>query len=435
MRRRIVLAIMLVAGASVALFALPLALAVRDNYRDEELLRLQRDAVVLSRGIDVQDAGSDPIELPQTGDAIAVYDRAGRRVAGDGPATADALVTTTLRTLRPDQRAGGGALVATVPLVVAERVTGVVRIARDGSAITRRTRQAWLGLAGLAAVVLVLAAAAAVAIARRLAGPLERIAAGARRLGHGDFTARAAPSGVAELDAVGHALDVTAQRLDDLISRERAFSADASHQLRTPLTALRIELEAIELRPDPPPELASALTQVERLQTTMDTLLAAARDAPRTRTTFSLGTIVDEVAQRWREPLAASDRRLHVVMEAPDAGATGSPAVLTEILSVLMSNATQHGRGTVTVTVRHAAPGWVALDVADEGPGVAGSPEAIFARRVGSGEGGHGIGLALARTLATAEGARLSLGGAGPHPVFTLLLPEATTDDGFHEAR
>ena len=423
MRRRIVVAIVLVAAASVVLFALPLAVAIRDNYRDEELLRLQRDAVAATRGIDVGSASADPIELPASADDLAVYDRAGRRIAGSGPPRGDALVVATLRSGRPDDQAGGGELVASVPLVVAERVTGAMRLARSDAKVISRTRRAWLTLVGLGVLVVALAGAAAIIIAGRLAAPLERIAGTARRLGDGDFTARAQPSGVPELDAVGRTLEITAQRLDELLSRERAFSADASHQLRTPLAALRIELEAMELRDDPPPELAPALAQIDRLQETIDTLLGIARDAPRTREPFGLTELIAGVEERWRGSLAEAGRPLRIVIEETDAAATGSPAVVLEILSVLLSNAVEHGAGAVTLTVRRAASGWVAIDVADEGPGVPDPAEAVFERGVGSGPSGHGIGLALARALADAEGARLSLSRAAPHPVFSLLLP------------
>jgi signal transduction histidine kinase len=422
-RRRIVVAIVLVAAASVVLFALPLAVAVHNSYRDEELLRLQRDAVAATRGIDVGSASRDAIELPRSADELAVYDRTGQRLAGNGPPRGDALVMAALRSGRPGDQAAGGQLVASVPLVVAERVRGAVRIARSDATVTSRTRRAWLTLVGLGVLVVALAGAAAMIIARRLAAPLERIAVTARRLGEGDFTARAQPSGVPELDAVGQVLEITAQRLGELLSRERAFSADASHQLRTPLAALRIELEAMELRDDPPAELAPALAQVDRLQTTIDTLLTVARDVPRIRRTFALTELIAGVQERWHGPLARAGRPLRVVIEDTDTIATGSPAVILEILSVLLSNAAEHGAGVVTLTVRGAASGWVAIDVADEGPGLTGPAEAVFERGVGSERPGHGIGLALARALADAEGARLSLSRAAPHPVFSLLLP------------
>jgi signal transduction histidine kinase len=220
---------------------------------------------------------------------------------------------------------------------------------------------------------------------------------------------------------VGAALDATAQRLDDLVSRERAFSADASHQLRTPLAALRLELEAIELRTRGTPELPAALAQVDRLQATVDTLLKVARDAPERRAVTDLQTLLDESESRWRPGLAAWGRPLRTVVQTPDPVAAASPLVVSEVLDVLVWNADEHGSGAVTITVRDVH-GWLAVDVADEGPGLTVDTEAVFTRRSDAAEG-HGIGLALARSLAHAEGGRLSVTDAGPSPVFTLLLP------------
>jgi signal transduction histidine kinase len=93
------------------------------------------------------------------------------------------------------------------------------------------------------------------------------------------------------------------------------------------------------------------------------------------------------------------------------------------MLEVLLDNAHRHGAGEVTVTVRDLER-WLAVEVADQGPGFPGDAEQSFERRVGSGAG-HGIGLALARSLAHAEGGRLSVTDPGPRPVVTLLLPRA----------
>jgi len=88
---------------------------------------------------------------------------------------------------------------------------------------------------------------------------------------------------------------------------------------------------------------------------------------------------------------------------------------------VLLSNAHRHGAGTVTVTAR-SVHGGLAIDVCDEGPGFTGDPDHVFDRRTPSRDG-HGIGLALARSLAEAEGGRLSISRAQPEPTLTLLLP------------
>ncbi|WP_028066057.1 sensor histidine kinase [Solirubrobacter soli] len=423
MRRRLMLAIAGVATAAVVLFALPLAFVLERNYRDDALLRLQRDTIAATRAVDVDPRGGDPVELPPSADRLAVYDAAGRRVAGDGGAARDdALVDAALRTAAPVSDSGSSRLVAVVPLLTGERVTGALRAQRSGDATADAIRRAWLALAGLALLVVLLAVFAALVLGRRLALPLERLAAAARRLGQGDFATRAPRGGVPEADEIAVALDETAQRLADLVARERAFSADASHQLRTPLAALRIELEALELRGDAPAELSRALAQVERLQSTIDTLLAVARDVPRPDAETDVADVVDEVQARWRDPLAAEARPLRIGL-SPEAGAlSASGAVVGEILDVLLENAQRHGAGAVSISTRSSGR-WIALDVADEGAGFTGTGEDVFARRASSRDG-HGIGLSLAQALAHAEGGRLAVTRSSP-PIMTLWLPAA----------
>ena len=414
------LAIAGVATVAVVLFAVPLAIVLERAYLDEELLRLQRDTVAATRGVDVATTPGDPIELPDEAE-LAVYDMDGRRVAGrGGPSTADDVVAAVLREQAPSAVSRGGRLVAAAPLVDDERITGVVRGERAATEATRLTRSGYVLLIALAAGVVLLAILAALALGRHLARPLERLAAVARRIGEGDFTARGPRPGVREVDDVSAALDNAAQQLDELVRRERAFSANASHQLRTPLAALRIELEAMELRGAGTPEVRAALSQVDRLQDTIDTLLAVARDVPRPATGTPLRAVVGELEARWRAPLAEAGRRLEVSLDDPDVAVPISEPVLREILDVLLENALRHGAGTVGVRSRRTDES-LAVDVADEGHGLSGEAETVFARRSGA-AAGHGIGLALARSLAEAEGGRLVLGQQSP-PVFTLLVP------------
>ncbi len=424
MRRRLVIAITLVAAGAVILFATPLLFAVRNHLRDQELLRLERDAVAATRQVDLPTGDGDQVELPDSQDQLAVYSLAGQRIAGAGPGRADAVVREALATGRPADAATGGRLIASVPLVVHERVTGALRASRDDAALASRVRKAWLGFAGLAALVLVGAAIAALALARWLARPLERLAVTASRLGEGDFTARSPASGVAEVDQLGEVLAAAGERLEAMLARERTFSADASHQLRTPLAALRIELESMALGDRPPAELDAALAQVDRLQDTIDTLLAAARDVPRPVRATPVREVLEGVQERWRTPLAASGRALRIEPPDGDLVADVSPTVAAEVLSVLVDNACRHGGGTVTVRARRAPGGSVAIEVEDQGTGPAEPADDIFRRRDGNGADRHGIGLPLARSLAEAEGGRLTLSRPSP-PVFTLLLPEA----------
>ena len=434
MRARLIVAIAGVAAAAVALLAIPLGLVLQNNYRDDELLRLQRDTVAATREIDLS-AGGDPVEVPPTSDTLAVYDRAGKRVAGRGPRTADSLVQEAIRSGRiADQHVEGEFAVA-VPLLTNERVTGAARAVRDDAAAASRTHRAWLALGGLAVGIVILAIGAALLLSRRLASPLERLASAARRLGHGDFSVRSPRTGVAEADSVAEALDVTAERLGDLVTRERAFSSNASHQLRTPLAALRLELEALELRGNPPAEVSRALAEVDRLQATIDTLLSVARDSADRSDESDLPALLGGIEERWHGPLAAKGRPLRVAVDGDDLVAQASPSVVSEVIGVLLDNAYRHGSGAVTVTAR-AAAGSIAVDVEDEGPGFSGDPEPAFERRSGSADGeGHGIGLDLARSLAVAEGGRLLVTRAAPAPILTLLLPRRPSgQDGDKDA-
>ncbi|MEA2472404.1 MAG: hypothetical protein QOE06_319 [Thermoleophilaceae bacterium] len=429
MRRRLALTIAGVATAAVVLFAIPLGVVLERSYRDEELLRLQREAIAATRGIDVSRASpGDPVELPRSPDSLSVYDLRARRIAGAGPAGDDSLVRSALRRRQPVTDARGHRLVAAIPLLSGEQVHGVVVAARRDTRVEHDARRAWAALAGLGLLVVALAGAAAVLFGRRLSAPLERLAGIAGRLGSGDFSVRAPRAGVEEIDAVATALDTTAERLDDLVSRERAFSADASHQLRTPLAALRIELEAMELRGEPAPELAAALAQVERLESTIGTLLAVARGAHRGDAVTDLVVVVDEAVDRWRGALAAAGRPLRTNIAAERAVAAAAPGVVREILDVLLDNALRHGAGEATVTVR-PIEGWLAVEVADAGAGFGGDPEEAFARRADAG-GGHGIGLPLARSLAHAEGGRLAVTRPGPSPVVALTLAAAGESRG-----
>lgn len=419
------LAIAGVAALAVVLFALPLALVLERIYRGEELLRLQRDTVAATRQIDIAGTPGDPLELPPDPETLAVYDTDGRRIAGrGGPGLADAVVRDALRTEAPADQQSGGRLVVAVPLVVDERLTGVVRAERSDAGAAKSAHRRWWFMAAVAAGVVGLAILAALILGRRLARPLEQLALAARRLGEGDFALRAPAAGIREVDEVAGALNAAAGRLDDLVSRERAFSANASHQLRTPLAALRLELETMELNGDSSPQLPTALAQVDRLQETIETLLSLARGEPADDSVTPLRELLEDACSRWRGPLAAQGRTLRVRSESPEIRVRASPSVLREILDVLLDNAVRHGSGAVELQARLSG-GSVAVDVADEGTGPPLDAEEVFARRAGV--GGHGIGLALARSLAHAEGGRLLLSKPAP-PVFTLFLPNASDD-------
>src|SRR5262249_14114153 len=136
---------------------------------------------------------------------------------------------------------------------------------------------------------------------------------------------------------------------------------------------------------------------------------------------IDLSPIVEDVARSWNGRLADDGRPLRVDVEPGLPRVLISTSAVRHILDVLLANARDHGRGTVTIRSSRT-PGGAVVEVADEGRGVIGDPERVFERGAGS---GHGIGLALARSLAEAEGARLTLATPGPGPRFRLLIPAA----------
>jgi signal transduction histidine kinase len=259
-------------------------------------------------------------------------------------------------------------------------------------------------------------------LAARLSRPLEHLAASAEALGNGDFSARSRPAGIAEIDSVGAALDSTAIRLDELIARERAFSTDASHQLRTPLTALRLGLEVALEDPDQDPREAiqTAIGATDKLQRTIEDLLQLARDSARPTTPLDLSGLFTELEYTWGRRLADDGRELTITIHRHTPTSRASTAAVRQILAVLVDNAVSYGTGAVSVTARDAG-NTLAIDVSNEGPGIMVPTEQLFTRRSPQARG-HGIGLALARSLAEAEGGRLRLTQPSP-PTFTLFAP------------
>jgi len=266
------------------------------------------------------------------------------------------------------------------------------------------------------------AALIAVWSARRLTRPVDSLVNAADRLGDGDFALNTSRSGIAELDRAGAALEATSARLGELMNRERAFTAHASHQLRTPLTALRLDLENTLETPgvDTRTSIADAIAQVDRLQETLEQLLALARTGSPAGPRIELGEILAPLEQRWHPVLAQRGRRLRVV--ADESILTSSaPASLAQILDILLDNATSHGRGTVDVSAE-AAPDWVRVEVQDEGDGILALPEPTLSATRPRRDG-HGIGLPLARSLAEGAGGTLVLRRPGRHGVIAVVVP------------
>lgn len=254
--------------------------------------------------------------------------------------------------------------------------------------------------------------------------PLDVLGERAERLGAGDPRQPPLRSGIMEIDRLGDALARGAQQVSRRLASERDFAADASHQLRTPLTALLMRLEEIAATDDlevVAEEVQIAIAQVERLSKTVDDLMGRTRSAVEASPVVSLDTVLASLQREWQPAFAYARRSIRI---SGDRGlkVRAAPVALAQILTTLLENSLQHGRSTVEVSARRSGPS-VVVEVSDQGDGIPPSiAPYVFERSVSS--SGSGLGLSLARDLAEAHGGRLELLSAKP-AVFALFLSEA----------
>jgi signal transduction histidine kinase len=262
----------------------------------------------------------------------------------------------------------------------------------------------WILVAVLAIGIMLCGFAFATALAQRMVEPILELINSTRLCGDGQAFLPLAPTGIAEIDQLAQMFHNSATRVREAMVRERQYSADVSHQLRTPLASLRLRLDAAGSGCQP--ELVQPfLNDLLHMERTIDHLLQLARASSVLPDMVLLDGVMHRAYERW-QPILAKDGRSLVISEAAAVAAQGSAIAFDQILDVLISNAHVHGRGSVVVTIR-SLWGGCALDVSDEGDGLAaGDEDWIFRRGEGS---GHGIGLSIARALTESEGGRLVL--------------------------
>lgn len=423
MRRRVLITSLLSTLAALIVLGVPLGFVLSQrNYR-EAVLSLERQAAAAQRLVP-DEPSTEPIRFPVAdGDVqIGLYDAGGALIGGRGPVRSDAVVRkATAGQLGADGRTSDRLVVA-IPVEVAGDFYGVIRVDDHLSDLRRRDFIGWTILGGLGILALLAAAAAGSVLARRLIRPAEDLRADARRLGEGDFTVRPRKSGVAELDEIGADLARAAEHLGMASNRERSFSADVSHQLKTPLASLRLAIEAELL--DPSADAASAtrdlLVDVDRLENTITGLLALARDTHSDRQRIDLRRLLESTERRFT-PLLGANRSMSVVIANVVPAPLASTSAIEQTLDVLVDNAIRHGGGHIIVSARSTGPGGAIIGVSDEGLAVI--DERVLRERRADTAQGHGIGLALARRLVETEGGQLRLASAGPAPRFEIVLP------------
>jgi len=371
----------------------------------------------------------------RAGGRVVIVDRAGTSVADSDatspvgrdfssrPEIARALAGEEVSGTRTSRTLGTDLLYVALPVASATGVQGVVRITYPQSVVDDQIRHIWLLLAATGGVVLGIVFLVSLLLARSMTKPLGDLQQAAVRLGAGDLATRAeVPKGPAEVTVLAQSFNATAARLEQLVGSQRAFVADASHQLRTPLAALRLRLECLESEvPEAvADDLDGALDEVARLSRLVDGLLVLTRAEQSSSApgAVPLEDVIDGRCEAWDAFAAEKQVRiLSDVRGVPVAAATAGR--LEQVVDNLLNNALEVAPPKSTVRISGQDRGvWVELRVSDEGPGMTREQrERAFdrfwqsgeARRDGRPNGHFGLGLAIVRELVVNDGGDVAL--------------------------
>lgn len=424
MRRRIAWLVAATTSAVVLAFVIPLGLLVQTLAEDRALSNARQDVQQVAN---VLVGGADPAALAQF---VAIVDGRSSRAVGvllpDGTRIGEAVppdgtpdLTRALEGTGSTTR-GDGALVL-LPVLVSGG-TAVVAAQVPSDELGAGVVQAWLTLAGLGLGMLVLAVVVADRLGRWVSTPVTEVSATAVRLRDGDLSARVDPDGPPEVVELGRSLNRLAERVVELLALEREQAADLAHRLRTPVTALRLDVDQVD-----DAETADRLRHhVDALVRTVDQIVADARRPVRSDvgSRCDAAEVVRSRVAFWT-PLAEDQGRavgghlavgpLWVAADADD---------LADAVDALLDNVFAHtSEGTAfAVDLTPRADGGARVEVSDAGPGLGG---ADLTERGRSGAGSSGLGTDIARRVAASSGGGLELGraAAGGASVVLLLGP------------
>jgi signal transduction histidine kinase len=428
MARRIVLVLLALIGALLVTSMVPLGLITtghaRDSFREDTVLAAQTLASVAEESLADH---TRPAALAQSlarargsGEHVWVYDKAGHLLAATGGRRAPVQPGV----LAPVLAGAPGVVVEAddrLQVVVGVRdalqraPVGALVLSRSAAELDERVAVLWAWLAGVTGAGLLAAAVLAVALARWVSRPLSALDGAAQQLGQGVLDTRSeAGHGPPEVRRLAANFNTMAARLETLVHGHRATMADVSHQLRTPLAALRLRLDVLAQDTDPATvaELAGAQDEVARLSRLVDGLLAVARaeNVVIEPVPVAVGAVISDRAAAWRP--VAEERG--VILETDCAGrvsASLGEGHLEQILDNLLANALDAvpAGGHVTVSARETGPG-ARVQVADDGPGMSDQQrDAAFRRFATSHHGGAGLGLAIVHRLVTSNGGSAEL--------------------------
>jgi signal transduction histidine kinase len=442
MTKRLVLSYLIITLIVLLMLEIPLGLFYGQRERERLIADVEHDANVIATLYEDDVERALPLD-PQpaatyqdrTGARVVVLDRDGiSLVDTDQPVSRDfstrpeigvALAGARASGTRSSETLGTDLLYVAVPVASGGTVHGALRITLDTGQVNDRIQQFWLGLVAVAAVVLLAVAAIGWGIARSVTRPLRQLNASASRFARGDLAITAEPvEGAPELRSLGETMNTMAIRLSGLLTTQRAFVADASHQLRTPLTALRLRLEnlqnqlTVSTTEESSLEIDAAIEETNRLAELVSTLLQLARADERPETeVVDLGVLTVDRIDTWTAVADAGgvELRCASVANATTQGllVNAVPGAIEQILDNLLDNALAVSpRGAVVRADVSLEGDMCLLTISDQGPGLSNDEKRNATRRFWRGDTtnpGTGLGLAIVDALATASGGSFSL--------------------------
>jgi two-component system, OmpR family, sensor kinase len=441
LRLRLVLAFGYVLLFAIIALEVPLTL----NFSRRVDSEIKAEASAGAQGVAAAASGrlADPARLAalaraqarRLGGRVIVVDTAGRvLVDSDGaaargtpyasrPEIAQALGGTPSQGTRHSDSLEADLLYTAVPIVDAGRAAGAVRLTQSVKAVHDEVRRDVVALLALGAAVLALGLGLAWTIAGSLSRPLRGLARTARQIAAGDLRTRATPTGSSEQVEVANAFNDMTDRLVRALDAQRDFVANASHQLRTPLTGLRLRLESASLRaedPDLKRDLVAGELETERLAKLLTNLLRLAQDGQptATATSIALAGVAERAADRWRDQAELDGHAIELAGDGePHVRASGGD--LDTMVDNLVENALNYTAPDTPIRIEWGHDGGDAfIAVLDRGAGIdADEAERVFDRfyRGSASRGGTiagtGLGLAIVDALAGRWGARAALAG------------------------
>jgi len=446
-RRRLVLSYLVLAALLLIALEVPLGILAANHERDAVRASARQDAAILAAlagpalHAESSDRGPDLDDLTsryaiETGAEVTIVDRNGRTVTYQPAAderrrpdsttdnsTALRLALTGRTTMVSRRDEGRPVEVAAVPVTDSEgHVVGAVQVSLPAAVAEHRIHLLVAALLAFAAGALIVVTVVGFVLSGSVVRPLSDLEGAVHALETGDLDARTEPAGPPEIRSLGVSFNRMADQLGELITSQRRFIADASHQLRSPLAALRLRLEAIDSAEPEGSErhIEAAVEEVGRLSRLVDGLLEIARvegTRPQ-RSAVDVGEVLRDRVEMWEALAEERDVHLEIAASSDDLAAVAVPGHLEQILDNLLANALEVAPARSAIELqasRRSVDGrqLLAVDLDDAGPGMTEQQRHVAFTRFWQDDtqptGTTGLGLAISRQLARASGGDLTL--------------------------